>query len=70
MTKNLKHVLTVREVIEALEKVEDKKTPCCVWINSQDPEVIYEGGSRIPIVHVDDIPSFNVVDMCCEELEY
>ena len=57
--------MTVQEVIDALNKVENKNVPCCVWINSQEPEVHYSGGSRIPIVHVDDMNG-NMIDICCQ----
>ena len=58
--------LTVQEVIDLLMKVEDKSKPCCVWINSQDPEPVYTGGSRIPVTYVDDLKNFGVTDICCE----
>lgn len=58
--------LTVQEVIDLLNKVEDKSKPCCVWINSQEPEPVYTGGDRIPVVHIDDLDNFGVVDVCCE----
>ena len=58
--------LTVQEVIDLLMKVEDKSKPCCVWINSQDPEPVYTGGDRIPVTHVDDLDNFGVTDICCE----
>ena len=58
--------LTVQEVIDLLMKVEDKSKPCCVWINSQDPEPVYTGGARIPVTYVDDLVNFGVTDICCE----
>ena len=58
--------MSVQNVIDTLNKVEDKSKPCCVWINSCIPEVTYEGGSRIPIVYVDDLENFGCTDMCCE----
>ena len=58
--------LTVQEVIDLLMKVEDKSKPCCVWINSQDPEPVYTGGDRIPVVYVDDLVNFGTTDICCE----
>lgn len=61
----MKKVFTVQELINELEKVEDKSLPVACWINSQDPEVTYPGGSRIPIIHVDTTVQ-GVVDMCCE----
>lgn len=59
--------MSVQNVIDALQKVVDKTKPCCVWINSCDPEVTYEGGARIPVVYVDDLENFGVTDICCEE---
>ena len=58
--------LSVQEVIDLLMKVKDKSKPCCVWINSQEPEPVYTGGDRIPVVHVDDLENFGVTDICCE----
>ena len=57
--------MTVQEVIDALNKVKNKNRPCCVWINSQEPEVTYSGGDRIPIVHIDDMNE-NTIDICCQ----
>ena len=58
--------LSVQEVIDRLMQVKDKSKPCYIWINSQDPEPHYTGGDRIPIVNVDDLENFNVIDICCE----
>lgn len=58
--------LSVQEVIDALQKVADKTKPCCVWVNSCSPEVSYSGGSRVPVVYVDDLVNFGVTDVCCE----
>ena len=62
------HQLTVQEVIDRLMKVKDKSRPCSIWINSKTPEPVYSGGSRVPIVHVDDTQELSSVDFCCEEL--
>ena len=61
--------LSVQEVIDLLLLVEDKTKPCCVWINSTEPEPIYSGGDRVPVVHVDDLDSFGVTDICCEYID-
>lgn len=61
----MKKILTVQDLINELEKVEDKSLPVACWINSKYPEVTYHGGSRIPIIHVDTTVQ-GVVDMCCE----
>ncbi len=65
MEKKYPKQLTVREVIEALQKVENQNLPVSMWINSQIPEPVYSGGDRIPVVHIDTTVE-GVIDICCE----
>ena len=61
----MKKILTVQDLINELEKVEDKSLPVACLINSQDPEVTYPSGIRIPIIHVDTTVQ-GVVNIRCE----
>lgn len=65
MEKKYPKQLTVREVIEALQKVENQNLPVSMWINSQIPEPGYSGGDRIPVVNIDTTVE-GVIDICCE----
>ena len=68
MTPANKRCLTVQQVIDELQKAQDKSVPCFVWINSQLEEPVYTGGERIPIVHVDDNVD-GLIDLNCEGYE-
>lgn len=58
--------ITVNQLIEKLQQIEDKSLPVMVWVNSQSPmEPLYMGASRIPIVQVDTDVS-GLIDICCE----
>lgn len=56
--------MTVKELIEQLEKVEDKSLPVACWILSKDPEPEFTGGDRIPITFVDTTCQ-GVIDINC-----
>lgn len=66
MTKQTLKALTVQEVIDALEKVEDKSVPCTVWFNSKIPEPDYDSCDRLSVVHVDVLNNGDTVDLNCE----
>ena len=58
-------ILQVKDLLEVLNK-QDPEQCVTVWINSQSPiEPSYSGGSRIPVVHVDDMIE-GTLDICCE----
>ena len=59
----VKRTMTVQEVIDALNQVEDKSMPIYAWVNSDVPEPVYTGCDRVPIVFVDKTVT-GLIDIC------